>query len=119
MSISAANPSQVRKSVRFSTCRPSKCKSPNTGRNAKFARIAAARMTAGFPADVCAPTQYGPGMQAVMSYLNVRQVVPCARTAEICQDLFGHRPSAGSVVQAVTRCAGKTRPRRRTRFATF
>lgn len=67
-------------------------------------------VTAGFPADVCAPTQYGPGMQAVMSYLNVRQVVPCGRTAEICQDLFGHRPSAGSVVQAVVRCAEKLAP---------
>jgi transposase len=68
---------------------------PNCGRS----------MTAGFPADVCAPVQYGPGMQTVMSYLNVRQVIPCERTAEICQDLFGHRPSAGSVVQAVVRCA--------------
>ena len=58
-----------------------------------------------FPADVDAPAQYGPGMRAIMSYLNVRQVIPCARTAEICQDLFGHRPSAGSVVQAIAKCA--------------
>ncbi len=49
-------------------------------------------------------------MQSVMSYLNVRQVVPCGRTAEICQDLFGHRPSAGSVVQAVVRCAERVAP---------
>lgn len=73
---------------------------PNCGRS----------MTAEFPADVCAPAQYGPGMQSVMSYLNVRQVIPCERTAEICQDLFGHRPSAGSVVQAVVRCAEKVAP---------
>ena len=59
-----------------------------------------------FPTDVSAPVQYGPGMLAVMSYLNIRQVIPCARTAEICQDIFGHRPSAGSVVQAVAKCAG-------------
>ena len=58
-----------------------------------------------FPADVDAPAQYGPGMRAIMSYLNVRQIIPCARTAEICQDLFGHRPSAGSVVQAIAKCA--------------
>ena len=58
-----------------------------------------------FPPDVDAPAQYGPGMRAIMSYLNVRQVIPCARTAEICQDLFGHRPSAGSVVQAIAKCA--------------
>ena len=31
-------------------------------------------------------------MQALMSYLNVRQLMPCARTAEICQDILGHRP---------------------------
>lgn len=66
--------------------------------------------TAGFPTDVCAPVQYGSGMQSVMSYLNIRQVIPCERTAEICQDLFGHRPSAGSVVQAVVRCAEKVAP---------
>ena len=49
-------------------------------------------------------------MQAVMAYLNVRQVIPCARTAEVCQDLFGHRPSAGSVVQAVVQCAARLAP---------
>ena len=58
-----------------------------------------------FPPDVDAPAQYGAGMRAIMTYLNVRQVIPCARTAEICQDLFGHRPSAGSVVQAIAKCA--------------
>lgn len=73
---------------------------PNCGRS----------VSAGFPAEVCAPVQYGPGMQAVMSYLNVRQVIPCGRTTEICQDLFGHRPSAGSVVRAVTQCARRLAP---------
>ena len=67
-------------------------------------------VSAAFPADVCAPAQYGPGMQAVMGYLNVRQVIPCERVAEVCQDLFGHRPSAGSVVQAVVRCAERVAP---------
>ena len=64
-----------------------------------------------FPSDVCAPAQYGTGMQAVMGYLNVRQVIPCERVAEVCQDLFGHRPSAGSVVAAVVRCAERVAPR--------
>jgi transposase len=62
------------------------------------------RVTGGFPTGVSAPVQYGPGMQAAMTYLNVRQVIPCQRVAEICQDLFGHRPSAGSVVLSVARC---------------
>jgi transposase len=42
-------------------------------------------------------------MQSAMTYLNVRQVIPCGRVAEVCQDLFGLRPSAGSVVRAVVR----------------
>ena len=57
-----------------------------------------------FPGGVTAPAQYGPGMQAAMAYLNARQVIPCQRVSEVCQDLFGHRPSAGSVVKSVARC---------------
>ena len=49
-------------------------------------------------------------MQSVMSYLNVGQLLPCGRTADICEDLFGHRPSSGSVVRAVARCAEKVAP---------
>jgi transposase len=67
-------------------------------------------ITAPFPAEVSAPVQYGHGMQSVMSYLNIAQLLPCERTADVCQDLFGHRPSAGSVVRAVARCAGKVAP---------
>jgi transposase len=67
-------------------------------------------ITAPFPSEVLAPVQYGHGMQSVMSYLNIAQLLPCERTAEVCQDLFGHRPSAGSVVSAVARCAEKVAP---------
>ena len=63
-----------------------------------------------FPTDVTAPAQYGPGMHAAMTYLNVRQVIPCKRVAEVCQDIFGHRPSAGSVVRSTARCAGLLAP---------
>jgi transposase len=70
-----------------------------------------ALVSAGFPCGVTAPVQYGPGMQSAMTYLNVRQVIPCARVAEVCQDLFGHRPSAGSVVQSLVRCADLLAPR--------
>ena len=45
-----------------------------------------------------------------MIYLNIAQLLPCQRTADVCQDLFGHRPSAGSVVRAVARCAEKVAP---------
>ncbi len=30
-----------------------------------------------------------------MSYLNIAQLLPCQRTAEVCQDLFGHSPKRG------------------------
>jgi transposase len=63
-----------------------------------------------FPAGVCAPVQYGSGMQSAMSYLNLGQLLPCERTAEVCQDLFGHRPSAGSVVRAAVQCASHVAP---------
>ena len=76
----------------------------------KWCPACAKWITARFPAAVSAPVQYGPGMQSVMSYLNIAQLLPCERTAEVCQDLFGHRPSAGSVVRAVGRCAEKVAP---------
>ena len=76
----------------------------------KWCPCCAKWFTASFPAEVTAPVQYGAGMQSVMSYLNVGQLLPCGRTADICEDLFGHRPSSGSVVRAVARCAEKVAP---------
>jgi transposase len=67
-------------------------------------------VSAHFPSGVSAPVQYGSGMQSVMSYLNLGQLLPCERTAEVCQDLFGHRPSAGSVVRAAVQCASHVAP---------
>lgn len=66
--------------------------------------------TAGFPAGVTAPTQYGPGMQAVMSYLQAWQLLPHERVAQVCEDLFGHRPSAGSIVRSVVKSAARMEP---------
>jgi transposase len=66
--------------------------------------------TAEFPAGVTAPTQYGPGMQAVMTYLQVWQLLPHERTAQVCEDLFGHRPSAGSIVRSVMKSAAQMEP---------
>ena len=76
----------------------------------KFCPNCRSRVTAQFPENITAPAQYGPAIQATMAYLNVRQIIPCARTAEICQDLFHHRPSNGSVVQAVAKCAAQLTP---------
>mgnify|MGYP003377639118 CR=1 FL=1 len=63
-----------------------------------------------FPAGVPAPTQYGPNMQAVMSYLQAWQLLPHERTAQVCEDLFGHRPSAGSIVRSVVKSAAQMEP---------
>jgi transposase len=67
----------------------------------------ASTWTARFPEGVEAPTQYGANMQAVMTYLQAGQLLPHERTAQVCEDLFGHRPSAGSVVRSVARSAEK------------
>jgi transposase len=68
------------------------------------------RSSAAFPAEAAAPTQYGATMRAVMSYLQCAQFLPHERVADVCEDLFGHRPSAGSVVSAVARCAEAVQP---------
>ena len=67
-------------------------------------------ITAEFPAGVTAPTQYGPNMQAVMSYLQAWQLLPHERVAQVCEDLFGHRPSAGSIVRSVVKSAAQMEP---------
>ncbi len=66
--------------------------------------------TAEFPAGVAAPAQYGPGMQAVMSYLQAWQLLPHGRVAQVCEDLFGHRPSAASIVGSVVKSAARMEP---------
>ena len=63
----------------------------------KWCPTCAKWVTATFPAEVIAPVQYGGGMQSLMSYLNVAQLLPCERVADVCQDIFNHRPSSGSV----------------------
>lgn len=40
----------------------------------------------------------------------IAQLLPCERVADVCQDIFNHRASAGSVVRAVARCAEKVAP---------
>lgn len=71
----------------------------------KVCPACACKTCASFPAGVTAPTQYGPGMQAVMTYLQAGQLLPHERTAQVCEDLFGHRPSAGSIVSSVAKSA--------------
>ena len=76
----------------------------------KRCRICGRLAGAEFPAGVNAPTQYGPNMQAVMSYLQAWQLLPHERVAQVCEDLFGHRPSAGSIVRSVVKSAAQMQP---------
>jgi transposase len=65
-----------------------------------------ATSTAAFPAAVKAPVQYGPHFSAVMAHLQGTHLLPCARVAELCGELFGHRPGVAAVVASVARAAG-------------
>lgn len=53
--------------------------------------------TAPFPSHVTQPTQYGPGVQARVLYLNQYQLVPYERTQEALHDLFGVDLSQGTI----------------------
>jgi transposase len=56
---------------------------------------------ASFPDHVNARIQYGPGVKAVATYLNKRQLIPYARTAETLSDLFNIKPSPGTLVNMI------------------
>jgi transposase len=40
------------------------------------------------PAGVCAPTQYGPGLRGLATYLLAGQYLPLARAAELLNELI-------------------------------
>jgi transposase len=53
-----------------------------------------------FPPDITHPTQYGNRIKALSSYFNQYHFIPLDRTSEIFQDLFDHRLSQASILQA-------------------
>jgi transposase len=55
---------------------------------------------ASFPANVTQPVQYGERLKAQAVYLNGYQLLPVARTCEVFEDLYGHRPSEAFVLSA-------------------
>ena len=59
-----------------------------------------ARVKAAFPTDVPQPVQYGERLKAQAVYLNGYQLLPVARTCEVFEDLYGHRPSEAFVLSA-------------------
>jgi len=53
-----------------------------------------------FPQHVTQAVQYGPRIKAQASYLNNYQYIPLARTCEVFEDFYGHRPSEAFVLQS-------------------
>jgi transposase len=63
-----------------------------------------------FPEGVSQRVQYGPEVQKPAVYFTNYQLLPIKRTAEMFEDLFGHRVSEGWLVNMNQRCAGRLSP---------
>ena len=61
--------------------------------------------TASFPAGVTQPVGYGKGIQKLAVYLCNYQLLPYQRTAQLFEDLLGHRINEASLVSMNQRCA--------------
>jgi transposase len=58
-----------------------------------------------FPAQVRAPVQYGPNVQALAVYLHQGHLVPMARTCEVLQEVCGCHLSQGTLLRWVQEAA--------------
>ena len=67
----------------------------------------AAQVRADFPADVRATAQYGSRFQSLLVYLSQQQLLPFARLAQLCEDVFGQPLSAGTLAAANERAYEK------------
>lgn len=54
-----------------------------------------------FPEGVTQPVAYGPGVKALLVYLQSYQLLPYARTCELFHDLFGSPISEGTLSEAI------------------
>ena len=63
-----------------------------------------------FPAAVSHPVQYGARLKAQASYLNSYQLIPLARTCELLEDFYGHRPTEAFVLAANSAVAHQIEP---------
>jgi transposase len=59
---------------------------------------------AAFPKEVAYPVQYGTRLKSVAVYLNQYQLVPFDRLSETFVDLFGHRLSQSTLIDANRTC---------------
>ena len=68
------------------------------------------RVKGHFPATVSYPVQYGSRLKAQASYLNSYQLIPLARTCELLEDFYDHRPSQAFVLAANRTVAHQIEP---------
>jgi len=68
------------------------------------------RSQAEFPAEVSQPAQYGDSLKALAVYFSGYHHIPAERTAEITEDVFGHRVSDAVVIGSDRECAAKAEP---------
>ena len=68
------------------------------------------KVRAQFPGHVNAPVQYGQGIRAWVTYLHAYQLLPCERLVECFEDLFGWRPSPGTISNILENAGGNAAP---------
>jgi transposase len=68
------------------------------------------RSVGAYPAGLEPRRTFGPGIEAVLSYLHERHHVSYERLVELCRDLFGLAISQGGVAQALRRLVERARP---------
>lgn len=68
------------------------------------------RTVGAYPAGLEPRRTFGPGIEAVLSYLHERHHVGYERLAELCRDLFGLTISEGGIENALRRLVERARP---------
>ena len=63
-----------------------------------------------FPVGVTGPVQYGPGVKTWATYFQTQHFVPVERTAQIIEDLVGHRVAEATLMKAQRECAAAIAP---------
>lgn len=63
-----------------------------------------------FPEEVKAPTQYGPRVKALATYMKVYQLLPYKRSAEFFRDIFSFSLSEGTLVNIIRECSQRLQP---------
>jgi hypothetical protein len=63
-----------------------------------------------FPVGVSGPVPYGPGVKTWATYFQTQHCVSVERTAQIIEDLAGHRVAEATLINAQRECAAAVAP---------